>query len=166
MLRETRPTRGYCGVAVYLPKTQANVGSLWRSASAFGASFLATIGRRYERQASDTGFAAKSIPLWNFPTMADLLEHLPDSCPLVGVELDPRATPLGTYIHRERAVYLLGAEDHGIPTSVLDQCHDLVQIPTVTPWSINLACAGSILLSNRHLQRTQRLSVVPKLEMS
>jgi tRNA G18 (ribose-2'-O)-methylase SpoU len=151
--REPNPgfDRGYFGVAVYQPKTEANIGSLWRSASAFGAAFIATVGRRYQtRQASDTTYASKHIPLLNFPTMDDLLGHLPNSCPLVGVELDTRAKSLNTYHHRERALYLLGAEDRGIPPKVLDMCHDLVQIPTVTPWSINLACAGSILLASRH----------------
>lgn len=148
--------RGYFGVAVYHPKTASNVGSLWRSASAFGAAFLATVGRRYQiRQASDTTNARMHVPLWHFDDMAELIDHLPHSCPLVGVELDPRATELGAYRHHERALYLLGAEDNGLPTSVLDACHDLVQIPTVTPWSINLACAGSILLSHRHMARIE-----------
>lgn len=146
--------RGFFGVAVYRPKTEANIGSLWRSASAFGASFLATVGRRYPtRQASDTTNARQHVPLFHYPSMDDLLEHLPFSCPLVGVELDPRATELGAYRHHERALYLLGAEDHGLPPSVLDQCHDLVQIPTVISWSMNVACAGAVVLSHRHLAR-------------
>jgi tRNA G18 (ribose-2'-O)-methylase SpoU len=123
---------------------------LWRSASAFGAAFLATVGRRYlGRQASDTTDARRHIPLLHFPDVADLIEHLPYSCPLVGVELDPRAIELDFYQHPERGLYLLGAEDHGLPVTVLDMCHGLVRIPTVTPWSINVACAGAAVLFDR-----------------
>lgn len=153
--------RGFFGVAVYRPKTEANIGSLWRSASAFGASFLATVGRRYPvRQASDTTNARQHIPLFHYRDMEDLLDHIPFSCPIVGVELDPRATELNGYRHHERALYLLGAEDHGLPPSVRDACHDLVQIPTVTSWSINVACAGTAVLSHRHMCRVEAFANV------
>jgi tRNA G18 (ribose-2'-O)-methylase SpoU len=155
MNRETN--RGYFGVAVYRPKQESNVGSLWRSASAYGAAFVATVSERYERrQASDTTDTRRHVPLHHYTSINDLIEHLPEGCPLVGVELDPRATLLSDYTHRERALYLLGSEDHGLPTDVLDRCHDLIQVPTVTPWSINVACAGAIVLSHRHMSRLPR----------
>jgi tRNA G18 (ribose-2'-O)-methylase SpoU len=71
----------------------------------------------------------------------------------VGVELDPRAKPLNLYAHRERAMYLLGAEDHGLPPSVVDRCHDLIAIPTPATYSMNVACAGSVVMSHRHMSR-------------
>lgn len=147
--------RGYFGVAVYKPKREVNVGSLWRSATAFGAAFLATVGARYDRQASDTCASRLHVPLHHYASMADLLRHLPHGCPVVGVELDPRATPLDGYTHRDRALYLLGAEDNGLPPSVVDACHDLVVVPTVAPWSINVACAGTVVLAHRHMQRAR-----------
>lgn len=150
-------TRGYFGVAIYRPKQESNVGSLWRSASAYGAAFVATVEERYpRRQASDTTDTSRHVPLHHYSSINDLIEHLPHDCPLIGVELDPRATSLASYNHRERALYLLGAEDKGLPTEVLDRCHDLIQIPTVTPWSINVACAGAIVLSHRHMTRAPR----------
>lgn len=139
-------------MAVYHPKTEANIGSLWRSSTLYGASFLATVGMRYQRkQASDTMDSNRHTPLHHYAGVDDLIEHLPHGCPIVGVELDPRATSLQTFIHPERALYLLGAEDHGLPPHVTDRCHFLVQIPTALPHSMNLACAGSILLSHRHM---------------
>lgn len=154
-------TRGYFGVAVYHPKTAANVGSLWRSAVLFGASFLATVGHRYgNRQPSDTEHAADHTPLIHFANLDDLIEHLPYSCPLVGVELDPRARALDVFAHPERALYLLGAEDRGLPMSVMDRCHYLVQIPTAVPRSMNVACAGSVVLSHRHLSRHASIGVL------
>jgi tRNA G18 (ribose-2'-O)-methylase SpoU len=146
--------RGYFGAAVYHPKHEVNIGSLWRSAAAYGAAFVATVGRRYEhRQASDTHKTTLHTPLMHYHDMDDLLTHLPHSCPLVGVELHLSATPLPWFWHPTRALYLLGAEDHGLPPRVMDRCHYLISIPSVQPWSLNVANAGSIVFAHRHLQR-------------
>lgn len=145
-------SRGYFGVAAYQPKTESNIGVLWRSAHAYGAAFVATVGRRYEHvQASDTPNVRRHTPLWHFRDIDDLVGHLPHGCRLVAVELDPRAVALPEYRHPQRALYLLGAEDNGLPATVIGRCHDLVVIPTVAPYSINLAAAGSIVLSHRHM---------------
>lgn len=146
-------TRGYFGVAAYRPKTSANVGSLWRTAGLFGAAFLGTVGHRYAKQPSDTENTAGHTPLMHYADLDDLLDHLPHGCPLIGVELDPRAIPLDSFQHPLRALYLMGAEDNGLPPAVLNRCHHIVQIPTVHPRSMNVACAGSIVLGHRHFQR-------------
>ncbi|AXK88868.1 SpoU rRNA Methylase family protein [Nocardia farcinica] len=144
---------GFFGVAVYHPKTSANVGTLWRSATAYRATLIATVGpRRYEYQSSDTSKTHNSMPLIKFHDMPDLLDHLPYGCELVGVELDERATPLTRFRHPDRALYLLGAEDRGIPADILDQCHHLVQIPAPVPWSLNVAVAGSLVLHDRYIK--------------
>lgn len=142
---------GYFGVAIYHPRHEINVGGLWRSALAFGAAFVATVGRRYTTQASDTAKTDRAIPLHHFADIDDLVTHLPHSCPLVGVEQDPRAASLTVYQHRPRALYLLGAEDHGLPQAVVDRCHDLVQIPSAVPWPLNVASAGTVVLAHRHM---------------
>ena len=140
--------RGYYGVGIIHTKTPANVGTLWRSADLFGASFLFTVGRRYKREPSDTMKSWKHIPLWNFDTLDDLWKHLPLECRVVGVELDDRATPLNEYRHWERCVYLLGAEDHGLTPEAIRRCHDLVVLPGRR--SMNVAVAGSIVLYDRY----------------
>jgi tRNA G18 (ribose-2'-O)-methylase SpoU len=152
--------RGYFGVGVYHPKTEANVGSLWRTAHLFGAALIFTVGARYRRQASDTPKTPLTTPLFHFRDIEDVLDHLPWSAPLVGVELDPRAVPLTEYTHRHRALYLLGAEDHGLPDDVLDACHDVVQIPSLRPQSMNVAVAGSLVIYDRHTARTRSRSEV------
>jgi tRNA G18 (ribose-2'-O)-methylase SpoU len=143
-------TRGFYGVAVYRPKTANNIGSLWRSSVLFGAAFMGTVGHRYQRQPSDTVKATHNTPLVHYTDFDDLVEHLPHGCPIVGVELDPRAVPLGQFVHPLRALYLFGAEDNGLPPAVIDRCHYLLQIPTAVPTSMNVACAGSIVLSDRY----------------
>lgn len=145
-------SRGFFAIGVYHPKHEVNVGTLWRTATLFDAAFVFTVGRRYNRQASDTPHTPMHTPLLHFLTVEDLKAHLPYSAPLVGVELDPRAVPLGSFWHPDRAVYLFGAEDHGLPLTVLDQCHAVVQIECPNQQSMNVSVAGSLLVYDRHMQ--------------
>src|SRR4051812_33520964 len=92
--RAGRSTRGYFGIVAYRPKTQTNVGTLWRSAFLYDTAFVGTVGRRYKYQPSDTVHTANHVPLVHYEDVDDLVAHLPFSCPLIGVELDARAIPL------------------------------------------------------------------------
>lgn len=151
--------RGFFAVGVWHPKTEVNVGTLWRSAHLYGAAFVFTVGRRYRPQAADTPKTPLHTPLFHFRDVEDVLDHLPYSAPLVGIELDPRAVPLPDYRHRDRAVYLLGAEDHGLPADVLDACHDVIQIPSLLPQSMNVSAAGTLVMYDRHVQALARTEV-------
>lgn len=148
--------RGYFAVGIYHPKRGHNVGGLLRSAGLYGAAMVFTVGRRYEPEASDTMRVPSHTPLLHFGDVDDLVAHLPHGCRLTGVELDPRATELGRYVHPERVAYLLGAEDHGLPEPVRDRCHELVQIETPAPWSMNVASAGTVLVYARYMQTRVR----------
>jgi len=151
--RSRNSTRGFFGVAVYHPKTEANIGTLWRSATAYQASVIATVGpRRYEHQASDTCKTPMHLPLLKFEDVDDLVAHLPYGCQLVGVELSDRSEPLTKFAHPSRAFYLLGAEDHGLPDPVLQRCHQVVQIPSPVSWSLNVSVAGSLVLHDRFVK--------------
>jgi tRNA G18 (ribose-2'-O)-methylase SpoU len=151
--------RGFFAVGVCHPKTEQNIGTLMRTAYLYDAAFVFTVGHRYRTQASDTPKATLHIPLFHFPTVDDLVEHLPNGAPLVGVELDPRGEQLHEYSHPERAVYLLGAEDQGLPQDVIARCHSLVEIASVQPQSMNVATAGSIVLYDRHVKSLTRIAV-------
>jgi tRNA G18 (ribose-2'-O)-methylase SpoU len=153
----TRPLpRGYFGVAMYHPKHSSNVGTLWRSAHTYGAAFIAAVGRRYEKQSSDTCKTPLSTPLHHYADMTDLLEHLPHGCQLIGVELDERSVRLDRFEHPRSALYLMGAEDSGLPPSVLELCHEVVQIPTPGPMSLNVSVAGSVLMHDRFARGISR----------
>lgn len=143
-------TRGFATIGVYQPKTEANVGTLWRTAFAFGVALVFTVGRRYQRQASDTVATPRHVPLLHFSSMADLREHLPHGTPLIGVELTDEATPVRAFHHPERAAYLLGAEDHGLSPAVLAMCHRIVVLPG--RHCLNVAVAGSLILYDRWLR--------------
>ena len=147
---QARNPRGYFAIGVYEPKTEANVGVLMRSALVFGASFVFTIGRRYRRTAADTPNTPLQIPLHHYEVIESAKLLLPEGCSLVGVELDDRARYLPQFQHPRRAAYLLGSEDRGLPSEVMDLCDDIVQVPTELPFSLNVSAAGSIVLYDRH----------------
>lgn len=144
--------RGHFSVVCWHPKHATNVGTLWRSAFLYGASSIGTIGRRYEKQASDTPNTAMRIPLVSYTDVDDLKAHLPFGCPLIGVEMHETAVSLNKFWHPPSAVYLLGAEDHGLPASVLAKCHQIIQIPAPREWSMNMAAAGTVVLAHRYMQ--------------
>lgn len=139
--------RGYWGLAVYKPKTEANIGGLWRSAHAFGAGFLMVIGARYRRQCTDTSNASVHIPLFHYRTLEDFLEYIPYGCQKVAVELVEGAIPLTRFVHPAQAVYILGGEDMTLPQSVIKHCQSVVVIPTAI--CLNLSTAGSIVAYDR-----------------
>jgi tRNA G18 (ribose-2'-O)-methylase SpoU len=153
-------SRGYFGIAVYGAKIETNVGTLWRSAFLYDAAFVGTVGKRYKYQSSDTPNTANHVPLVHYEDIEDLVSHLPFSCPLVGVELDGRAVPLPQFHHPERAVYLLGAEDNGLPASVMAQCHRVIQIPGERDWSMNVSAAGAIVMYDRFAKSRAARSAV------
>jgi len=138
---------GYFAIGIDHTKNCYNIGTLWRSAEIFGASFVFTIGKRYKRQCSDTMNSIKRVPLFHYQSFDELYKNLPHGCALVGVELASKSQPLPTYKHLARACYILGAEDNGISKEVLERCHQLVQIPG--SYCLNVATAGSITMYDR-----------------
>lgn len=147
--------RGFFAIGIEHGKTPQNLGTLWRTANLYDAAFVFTIGKRYaKKQSSDTMHTRLHTPMFHFGDVDDLVEHLPWSTPLVGVELDDTAIPLASYGHPVRACYLLGAEDHGLSRAALDRCHDLVVIESALPFSMNVAVAGSIICRDRHVRGT------------
>jgi len=81
------PTRGYFAIGVEGISKAVNLGNLLRSAHAFGASFVFTIGADAKalEMRSDTSKAATHVPLYHWRTLAEL--KLPRGCSLVGVEI-------------------------------------------------------------------------------
>jgi tRNA G18 (ribose-2'-O)-methylase SpoU len=141
-------SRGFFGIGVWHVKSEVNVGTLMRSATAFGADFAFTVGRRYRPCSADTPNTPRNLPVYHYGDVEDLVRHLPYGCPLVGVEIDERAVPLNAFEHPERACYLLGAEDHGLSKEAMARCHRLVSIPGASR-CLNVASAGTVVLYDR-----------------
>jgi len=141
------PRTGYFGVAVVGAKNENNIGTLWRSAYQLGAAFLVTIGARYQTQPTDTVHATSRVPLFELSDWSGFAAWAPRGARWVAVEMG--GTPLEDFEHPLDAVYLLGSEDAGLPTSVLRACHDVVSLSSEQYASYNLAVAGSILMYDR-----------------
>ena len=142
--------RGYFGIGVYNIKTGMNLGTLWRSAFNFGASFIFTIGKRYKKQPTDTVKTPRHIPLYEYSTYEEFNKSTPKDCILVMVEQTEGAKNLRDFNHPERAIYLLGAEDYGLPKEIM-RGHPKVFIDT--PMCLNVAVAGSIIMYDRSIKR-------------
>jgi len=137
----------YFGVGIFRPKTEENVGTLWRTAFIYGASFIFVIEAKYNKKSTDIMKVWSKIPLFQFETMDAFLSTVPYSCKLVGIEMDKNSIPIREYIHPERVVYLLGSENNGLPKEMKEKCHDLICLPGDE--SLNVAVAGSISIFDR-----------------
>jgi tRNA (guanosine-2'-O-)-methyltransferase len=140
--------RGWFAIGIEHTKTETNVGTLWRTAHSMGAAFVFTIGRRYKQQASDTTKAWRSLPLFNFGTLEECLQWRPYDALLVGIELLPTATPVAAYTHPQRAIYLLGAEDHGLSAKAIKACNQTIVLPG--EFCHNVAVAGAMVMYDRY----------------
>lgn len=139
-------SRGFFGIGIWHYKYDCNAGTLFRSAYAFGANFIYTIGRRYKGEASDTCNSAKHIPYFHYDTLEAFKEYGPKDCRLTVVELDDKAHDLPNFVHFERSAYLLGSEGGGLPPSLIKD-NVVVKIPGCV--CLNVATAGSIVLYDR-----------------
>jgi tRNA G18 (ribose-2'-O)-methylase SpoU len=153
--------RGYFGIGVEGLSKPMNAGNLFRSAHAFGASFVFTVAALCtpEDAASDTSDSPGQVPFYGFDSVREL--RLPDGCSLVGVELTDDAVDLPSFRHPRCAAYVLGQE-RGSLTPELMACVDhVVKIPT--RFSLNLATAGAIVMYDRliSLRRFGERPVVP-----
>jgi len=143
--------RGYYGIGIYYGKNTANVGVLWRTAANFDADFIFTVGKRYQKQHSDVTKAWRHIPLNTYESADDFMQHIPHECKLVGIEYDNSATDLKDYKHPERCVYLLGAEDYGLPLAILSRCQEIITISSTR--CMNVAVAGGVVMYDRQCKR-------------
>lgn len=146
-LKQQYASNGYYGIGILNNTSELNIGTLWRSAYILGASFIFTVDRKYKAQSSDVTSAWTRIPLYHYTTIDELIANLPYSAKLIGVELTETAVMLDGFCHPDRAVYLLGNEQIGLPKSVLKRCHDIIKLPG--NYSLNVAVAGSLVAYDR-----------------
>lgn len=140
-------TRGYFAIGVERISKQMNVGNLMRSAHAFGASFVFTIGAEYRsaEARSDTSKAVSHLPLYDWAGVEDM--RLPRGCRLVGVELLDEAIDLPSFRHPLQAAYVMGPERGSLSRALTERCDYVVKIPTA--FCVNVAMAGAIVMYDR-----------------
>lgn len=142
--------RGYFGVGVEGINKPMNVGNLFRSAHAFGASFVFTVAATYEEKEggkADTSATTEQVPFYAFPSVESLI--LPKGCDLVGVELTPDAVELPSFRHPRCAAYVMGPERGSLSPALTARCRYVVKIPT--SFCVNVGIAGAIVMYDRVL---------------
>jgi tRNA G18 (ribose-2'-O)-methylase SpoU len=142
--------RGYFGIGVEQLSKAMNAGNLFRTAHAFGASFVFTVGAVYSRrevEQSDTSKSRGHVPLYEFADATEL--RLPVGCELVGVELLEDAIDLPSFRHPPAAAYILGPERGSLSPDIQKLCDFTVKIPA--RFCINVGIAGAIVMYDRLL---------------
>jgi tRNA G18 (ribose-2'-O)-methylase SpoU len=142
--------RGYFGIGVEQLSKAMNAGTLFRTAHAFGASFVFTVGAVYSKrevEQSDTSKSRGHVPLYEFADASEL--RLPVGCELVGVELLDDAVDLPSFRHPPAAAYILGPERGSLSPEIQALCDFTVTIPM--KFCVNVGVAGAIVMYDRLL---------------
>lgn len=136
--------RGYCGIGLFNPKTDANVGSALRACACYGAGFMAVSGHRYKKAGTDTTKQWRHMP---FLAVNNLRDIIPYGCVPIAVDLLDGAVSIVNFVHPERAFYIFGPEDGTLGKQVTDWCPIKLYVPT--KYCMNLASCVNVVLYDR-----------------
>ncbi len=141
------------GVILIDPKYLHNVGAAIRACSCFAVGSMVWTGDRvnpleYERIPREERMKGyKSVQFFNDDKPLGYFTH----CTPVCVEVMEESEPLTTFVHPDRAVYVFGPEDGGVPQVYRRLCHRFVHIPS--HHCLNLSGAVNVILAHRMMQR-------------
>jgi tRNA G18 (ribose-2'-O)-methylase SpoU len=142
--------RGYFGVGSERISKAMNLGAVMRTAHAFSARFIFTVGARLnvrEAALADTSHSLAHVPFYEWERPADIA--LPRGCALIGIELEEGALDLPSFPHPLNAAYLFGPEKGRLSDEAIARCSQLVKIPT--RFCVNLSVAAAIVMYDRML---------------
>ncbi|MEM7766800.1 MAG: RNA methyltransferase [Pseudomonadota bacterium] len=142
--------RGYFAMGAEGISKPMNLGALLRTAHAFGASFVFSVGAADKVRKvyhADTSKTFQHVPYYQWDALDDM--HLPRRCQLVGVELTEDAVDLPSFRHPLNAAYVLGRERGDLSEAMLVRCDHVVKIPT--KFCINVSLAGALVMYDRVL---------------
>ncbi|WP_214415792.1 RNA methyltransferase [Sphaerisporangium fuscum] len=135
-----------------------NVGSIFRTAAAFGADQLWLAGNTTpptNPKVGKTALGTDRLVTWHegMPPAEAVRAAKEDGYTVIAVELTGDAVPL----HRARldrdVCLVLGSEDHGCSPAVLEAVDEVVYIPQVgRVGSFNVGIAGAIVLAEARRQ--------------
>nr|WP_233353066.1 RNA methyltransferase [Henriciella mobilis] len=142
--------RGYFAIGAEGISKPMNLGALMRTANAFGASFVFSVGAEPKLKVAykaDTSKTFESVPYYQWDAISDMA--LPKGCQLVGIELTDDAVELPEFRHPKAAAYVLGRERGDLSPEMLARCDHVVKIPT--KFCINVSLAGALVMYDRAL---------------
>ena len=97
---------------------------------------------------TDTRKAWQSIPLFQYEDFDSFMKSFPKGASLTGIELSSKSKPLSQFKHPLRGIYLLGAEDDGLPIEIQRKCDHIVEISGAS-FCLNVSVSGSIVIYDR-----------------
>lgn len=123
-----------------------NVGSIFRTAEGFGVSRIILSGytpypqviddtrlphlsRKITEQIHKTALGAEELVSFEYQPFVDLVDLKSQDYRIVGLEQADRSVSLGDYTPPHKVALLLGEEVEGIPSELLEQCEDIIEIP-------------------------------------
>lgn len=142
------------GLVLINPKYSHNLAAAIRAASCFGISRLIWTGARVDpgpldrlpREERMKGYRDVSWSHHERP-----FDHFRSDMIPVCVELLENSEPLTTFAHPDRALYIFGPEDGGVPQVYRRLCHRFVHIQA--HHCLNLAAAINVVLHDRKAKR-------------
>lgn len=125
-----------------------NVGTLARSATAFGVSELILVGRRDFNSFGNHG-SVSHIGIRHFHSLLEARNFLKErNCDICGVEITNDAKPVNQHPFTRSTAFLLGNEGTGLSAKECEICDFFVYIPQYGGGtaSLNVTIAASIVL--------------------
>ena len=147
----------FLGVAFDRPNSPGNIGTLLRSADAFGADGVVVTGHAadvYDPKSvrASTG-SLFSVPAVRVPSHRAVLDWVAGRCALVGAD-ESADVDVAEVDLAGPTLLLVGNETVGLSAGWRDACDRMVRIPmTGTASSLNAATAASVLLYEVARQR-------------
>jgi len=165
-LSQIAPAPGLLVVVFDRPSAPGNIGTLVRSADAFGAAAVIVTGHAadpYDPRAvrASTG-SLFALPVLRADSHREVLEWADtlrgDGLPLEIVGTDERGTvDIADHDLTGPRIVLIGNETHGLTTAWRESCDAMLRIPiTGAASSLNAATAATVILYEATRQRTLR----------
>ena len=147
--------RGFFGIGIENGKNSQNINCLLRSAHCLGAAFTFVIGNRYKKSKADTTKSYRNIPLFEYEDIFHFYHSTPKDTTIIAVEFpNEQAASLYNFVHPERAIYLLGAEDCGLSLEALAFSNYILKIDSRL--CLNVGVSGSIIMYDRLVKENKR----------
>lgn len=136
-------------VVVHNVAKRHNVGTLARSATAFGVAEVVVVGRR-DVSAFGSHGSTSHLRFRHFTSLATACAYLKDErgCDICGVEITDDALPVTAHPFRRSTAFLFGNEGTGLSQKECEVCDFFVYIPQYGGGtaSLNVTVAASIVL--------------------
>lgn len=141
-----------------------NVGSVFRTAEGFGVSKIILSGytpyptvandsrlphirEKLTTQIHKTALGAEAMVPFEYMEQLDLPALKHTGYRIIGLEQSPKSIILKDYHPPQKVALLLGEEVNGIPSNLLAQCDDIIEIPMKgKKESFNVSVAAAIAI--------------------